>query len=101
MREFSDLLAELKGLDETSLTGKQGEHIIGKMFDLGKQCMGSIGCALVLGLFVCAVGKGSAVREIWETITVEQGKAVIRYVIKHPELYKHSTRSREYEGEKI
>ena len=28
MREFSDLLAELKGLDETSLTGKQGEHTV-------------------------------------------------------------------------
>ena len=101
LREFSDLLAELKGLDETSLTGQQGEQIIGKMFDLGKRSMGSIGCAFVLGLFVCAAGEGSVVREIGENISVDLGKEVIRYTIKHPELYKNSTRNLETEGAKI
>jgi DNA-binding transcriptional MerR regulator len=101
LKEFSGLLAELKGLDETSLIGQQGEQIIGKVFDLGKQYMGSIGCAFVLGLFVCAAGEGSAVREIGENISVDHGKAVIRYVIKHPELYKYSIRNQKCEGAKI
>ena len=98
--KFSGLLAELKCLDETPLAERQYGQIIDKMFALGKQHMGSIGCAFVLGLLVCAAGEGAVARELGENIPAEQGEAVLRYLVQHPELYKNSTRNQECEGAK-
>ena len=52
--------------------------------------MGVDGCPFIVGLFASAIGEGSAMQELRNGITPAEAKAVLQYLIQHPELYKAS-----------
>lgn len=87
---FLQLLRELQELDQTSLNGQPGSQIIKKIFGLGATYMGEDGCPFVLGLFLSAIGDGTALHELYSTVSPAHSKAVIQYLIRHPELYSNS-----------
>ena len=90
--EFLKLLRELQELDQTSLNGQPGTQIIKKIFELGTTYMGEDGCPFILGLFLSAIGDGTALYELHSTVSPAHSKAVIQYLIQHPELYSNSFR---------
>ena len=87
-KELSKLISSLHELDTAQLTGSPGTEIINSIFQLGKKHMGSDGCPFVVGLFLSAIGDGTAIQGLWNEITPSESKAVLQYLIRHPELYK-------------
>ena len=90
--ELLKLLRELQELDQASLNGQPGSQIIKKIFALGATYMGEDGCPFILGLFLSAIGGGTAFHELHGTVSPAHSKAVIQYLIQHPELYSNSFR---------
>lgn len=88
--EFLKLLRELQELDQASLNGQQGTQIIKKIFELGATYMGEDGCPFILGLFLSAIGDGTALYELHSTVSPAHSEAVIQYLLQHPELYTNS-----------
>ncbi len=89
-KELSKLISSLHELDTAQLTGSLGTEVINSIFQLSKKHMGSEGCPFVAGLFMSAIGDGTAIQELQDKITPAEGKAVLQYLIRHPELYKTS-----------
>lgn len=87
-KEFAKQLVSLQQLDPSKLDTPTGDRIIGKLLDIAAKYLGPEGVPFVLGFFVSTVGLGSTVQELHSKITPEQAKTVIRYFVKHPELYK-------------
>ena len=65
-------------------------QIIKRIFELGKTYMGEDGCPFILGLFMSAIGDGPALQAFHSSISPAQSKAVIQYLLQHPELYTNS-----------
>lgn len=86
-KELSKVLACLHKLDASQLTDLPGTKLISRIFHLGTKHMGSAGCPFIAGLFVSAIGESTAMQELRDGITAAEGKAVLRYLIRHPELY--------------
>lgn len=95
IKELETLIFEFGRLDKTVLRQSEGSSIIGKIFDLGRQCIGSDSCHFLLGLFMSALGEGTIAREISTALTPDHGRAVIQYIIDHPELYEAGFRGTE------
>ena len=88
--EFLKLLHDLQVLDPSSLEGQAGSQIIKRIFELGTTYMGEEGCPFILGLFMSAIGDGPALQAFHSSISPAQSKAVIQYLLQHPELYTNS-----------
>lgn len=88
--ELSKLISSLHQLDAAQLKDSSGAEIISEIFQLSVKHMGVDGCPFIVGLFVSAIGEGVAIQELQERITPTEGKAVLQYLIHHPELYKAS-----------
>ena len=88
--ELSKLISSLHQLDTAQLKDSSGTEIISRIFRLSAKHMGVDGCPFIVGLFVSAIGEGSAMQELRNGITPAEGKAVLQYLIQHPELYKAS-----------
>lgn len=88
--ELSKLISALHQLDVAQLKDSSGAEIISKIFRLSTKHMGVDGCPFILGLFASAIGEGSAMQELRNGITPAEAKAVLQYLIQHPELYKAS-----------
>ena len=86
MEEFRRLCAALQANNATE-SEDSGDKIIGEIFALSEKEFGKEGVLFVLGYFVSSIGCGSTARQLCLEISPEQGKRVIRYAIKHPELY--------------
>ena len=85
--EFMRLLEKLSQMDDHDLMGQTGEKLIGEIFALGKKHLGDNAYPYMIGLFVSALGDGEIAREFGHKISAVQGKAVIRYIAGHPEIY--------------
>lgn len=88
--ELSKLISSLHQLDTAQLKDSSGTEILSRIFRLSAKHMGVDGCPFIVGLFVSAIGEGSAMQELRNGITPAEGKAVLQYLIQHPELYKAS-----------
>lgn len=88
--ELSKLISSLHQLDTAQLKDSSGTEIISRIFRLSAKHMGVDGCPFIVGLFVSAIGEGSAMQELRNGITPAEGKAVLQYLIQHPELYQAS-----------
>lgn len=86
-KELSKLISSLHELDTSQLTGVPGTEVIDSIFQLGKKYMGSDGYPFIAGLFLSAIGDGTAVQGLGNEITPAESKAVLQYLIRHPELY--------------
>lgn len=87
-KEFAEQLVSLQQLDLSKLDTPTGDRIIGKLLAVSKKYLGSEGVPFVLGFFVSTIGFGSTTQELHNKVTPEQAQTVIRYFVKHPELYK-------------
>ena len=85
--ELKTLLLEFAALDKSVLRQPEGSASIGRIFDLGHRQLGSACCPFLLGLFLSALGEGTIAREISVLLTPDHGRAVIDYILAHPELY--------------
>lgn len=89
-REFSALIAELSKMNETMLASKSGDMVIQKIFDLSNKYLGSNSAPFLLGLFMSVLGEGSIAKVITDQLTPAHGRAVIQYMIDHPQIYNHT-----------
>lgn len=86
--ELSALLDELGNLSEDDLFSPQGSALIERIFDCGKRYLGANSVPFLAGLFVSAAGEGELALAFHEKITAIQSKAVMQYIVNHPELQK-------------
>ena len=90
-KEFERLIGELPELETSELDTKTADRVINQILSTSKAYLGVEGVPFVLGYFVSAIGLGFVTQELRTKITPEQAKTVIRYFVKHPELYKQLT----------
>lgn len=64
IKELETLILEFGSLDKSALKQPESLAIISRIFDLGKQCIGSDSCPFLLGLFMSALGEGTIAQEI-------------------------------------
>lgn len=86
-REFSSLIAEFAKMDESMLESASGAMVIQKIFDLSNQYLGSDSAPFILGLFLSVLGEGSIAQGITDQLTPAHGRAVIQYMMDHPQIY--------------
>lgn len=89
-KELSKMIAALHKLDDSQLNSLIGAEIISSIFSLSTKHMGADGCPFIVGLFMSAIGDGTAIQELRDGITPIEGKAVLHYLTQHPELYTSS-----------
>ena len=79
-----DNLEKLAALDDRELNGEQGHELLTGIFQSGSQHLGLPGYLYVLGMFLSAIGDGSAIEEIFNdipvSVTAPQGKAALCYI---------------------
>lgn len=92
-REFSSLIAEFAQMDEALLLAAPEAMVIQKVFDLSNKYLGSDSSPFVLGLFMSVLGEGSIAQGITDKLTPSHGRAVIQYMIDHPQIYTHTPHS--------
>ena len=89
-REFSELVSEFAKMDEGGLLSPSGAAIIQKIFNLSNKYLGSDSTPFMLGLFMSVLGEGSIAQGITDKLTPSHGRAVIQYMIDHPQIYSHT-----------
>lgn len=97
-KEFSELIAEFARLDESALRSASGSMVIQKVFDLSNKYLGSDSAPFVLGLFMSVLGEGFIAQGITDQLSPAHGRAVIQYMIDHPQIYTHTPHSTAGEG---
>jgi len=85
--EFHPLISALAHLDTSVLTAPAGTEIIRNICDLSVRHIGIEGIPFVLGLFMSTLGEGSIAQGISSDLTPSHARAVIQYIVDHPELY--------------
>lgn len=90
-KEFHSLITDLGRLDAANLTTPVGAEIIKKIYDLSISNIGVDGVPFILGLFMSALGEGSIAQGISNNLAPSHARAVIQYIIDHPELYSHGS----------
>lgn len=96
--QFHTLVQALQSLDQDSLKGQKGADIIQKIFALGTEYMGADGCPFILGFVISVIGNGPLLSDFHNAIVPESGRAIIRYLLQHPELYLNSIHGSTPEG---
>lgn len=86
-KEFADLLSVFAKLDSTMLSHPAGIAVIHKMFNLSDKHLGPDSSPFILGLFMSVLGEGSIAQGITDQLTPAHGRAVIQYMIDHPQIY--------------
>ena len=86
-REFAALLTELAQVDEAALKTSAADAVIARIFDVGRTYLGADSPAFILGLFMSVLGEGSIARELARQLKPVHGRAVIQYMLDHPELF--------------
>ena len=89
VKEFAELISEFAQLDSPALTTSAGAEAMRKIFELSNKYLGADSSPFILGLFMSVLGEGSIAQGITETLTPAHGRAVIQYMIAHPETYTH------------
>lgn len=89
-REFSALIIEFSIMNEAMLASESGDIVIQKIFDLSNKYLGPNSAPFILGLFMSVLGEGSIAQVITDQLTPAHGRAVIQYMIDHPQIYNHT-----------
>lgn len=89
VKEFAELISEFAQLDSSALTTSAGTAAMQKIFELSNKHLGTDCSPFILGLFMSVLGEGSIAQGITEALTPAHGRAVIQYMIAHPETYTH------------
>ncbi len=90
-RGFSALITELAQLDEAALKSSAADSVISRMLQLSNVQFGKDGLPFVLGLFMSVWGEGSIAQVLAEQLRPAHGRAVIRYMLDHSEIFCEST----------
>lgn len=89
-REFSALISEFSQMNESMLASDPGTVVIQKVFDLSNKYLGADSSPFILGLFLSVLGEGTIAQGITDQLTPAHGRAVIQYMIDHPQIYSHT-----------
>lgn len=89
--ELAEQISALSGLDDTLLRTPAGANAIRKVFELANEYLGVNGVPFILGLLMSTLGEGTIAQGITDNLSPAHGRAVIQYLIDHPELYIHSS----------
>lgn len=87
-KEFSRRVTALQSIDPSNAESQTADKVIRKLIETGRKYLGDEGVAFVLGFFVAAMSHGTVMQELQSNISLEHAKMVVRYFVKHPELYK-------------
>lgn len=90
-RGFSALITELAQLDEAALKSSAADSVISRMLQLSNVQFGKDGLPFVLGLFMSVWGEDSIAQVLAEQLRPAHGRAVIRYMLDHSEIFGEST----------
>ncbi len=97
--EFSAQILQFAKIDEERLHSSDGDAEIQKIFDLSNRYLGADSSAFLLGLFMSVLGEGTIAQELNEELTPSHGRAVISYMIEHPQLFHHNSSAQNNERE--
>lgn len=97
--EFSAQIKNFSKIQESELHSPAGEAEIKKIFDLSSLYLGADSSAFLLGLFMSVLGEGTIAQELLEQLTPAHGRAVIQYMIEHPQLFHHNPHTQSGEEE--
>ena len=97
-KEFTKLISEFALIEGIALTTSDGTKAIRRIFDLSNKYLGADSSPFILGLFMSVLGEGSIAQGITDTLTPAHGRAVIQYMIAHPETYAHGPHTQSGEG---
>ena len=97
-KEFTKLISEFALIEGIALTTSAGTKAIRRIFDLSNKHLGADSSPFILGLFMSVLGEGSIAQGITDTLTPAHGRAVIQYMIAHPETYAHGPHTQSGEG---
>ena len=98
VKEFTKLISEFALIEGIALTTSAGTKAIRRIFDLSNKHLGADSSPFILGLFMSVLGEGSIAQGITDTLTPAHGRAVIQYMIAHPETYAHGPHTQSGEG---
>lgn len=98
--ELSVLISEFGEIDETMLHSSTGDAEIQKIFELSNRYLGADSPSFMLGLFMSVLGDGTITQVITEQLTPAHGRAVIQYMIEHPQLLYHNLSASSSENKK-
>lgn len=87
LQEFQAELTAFSRLDAAQLATPAGTEMIRQILELCTQRIGIDGVPFALGLFMSALGGGSAAQKISDGISNHHARAVIQYIVAHPEIY--------------
>ena len=85
--EFTVLIDEFSKLSEAMLFSAPGSSVIQKVLDLSSKYLGTDSIPFILGLFMSVLGEGSIAQGITDQLTPAHGRAIIRYIVDHPQTY--------------
>ena len=97
-KEFTKLISEFALIEGIALTASAGTKAIRRIFDLSNKHLGADSSPFILGLFMGVLGEGSIAQGITDKLTPAHGRAVIQYMIAHPETYAHGPHTQSGEG---
>ena len=98
VKEFTKLISEFALIEGIALTASAGTKAIRRIFDLSNKHLGADSSPFILGLFMSVLGEGSIAQGITDKLTPAHGRAVIQYMIAHPETYAHGPHTQSGEG---
>lgn len=84
-KEFSKLLSELAQIEDIASNSSAGDPVIQKILELSNTYLGADSLPFILGLFMRVLGEGSIAEGITEQLTPAHGRAMIQYMIDHPQ----------------
>lgn len=98
--EFERLIAEFGRMDDTMLGSSTGICIIRQIFDLSDRYLGADSIPFLMGLFMSVWGEGTGAQEIRKLLTPTHGRAIVQYMIEHPQLFQNSPHTKSDEDKK-
>ena len=84
--EFKALISAFGGLDDSLTKTGVGDEFVKRIVDLCALYLGADGVPFVLGLFMGALGEGAIAQDLIQKIRPYHARAVIQYIVAHPEL---------------
>lgn len=87
-KEFAQCVTALQKIDPSELDSQVGDKAIQDLIATGCRHLGDEGIPFVLEFFVSVMELGPTAQELNCQISPDHARNVLRYFVKHPELYK-------------
>ena len=84
--EFKSLISAFGSLEDSLTKTGVGDEFVKRIVDLCTLYLGIDGVPFVLGLFMGALGEGAVAEDLIQKIKPHHARAVIQYIVDHPEL---------------